>query len=108
VKRSICVVSVLLILSFFMGVSSTLAQPYPNHPVQLVNSGAAGSILDIAARIFGDELGRIVGAQMIPVARPGAGFTLGTDSVVSGEKGDILDLLTLMPCCDRRSFPATE
>jgi tripartite-type tricarboxylate transporter receptor subunit TctC len=86
VKRSICVVSLLLFLSFFIGVSSILAQPYPNRPIQLVNSGAAGSILDIASRIFGDELGRIIGEQMVPLSKPGAGYALGTDFVVRSKK----------------------
>jgi tripartite-type tricarboxylate transporter receptor subunit TctC len=71
-------------LSF--GLNQVQAQPYPNRPIQLIIPGAAGSILDIAGRLTGDELGKILGVQLIPVVKPGAGFTLGTDFVARSKK----------------------
>jgi tripartite-type tricarboxylate transporter receptor subunit TctC len=86
-KRSVFIVSLLLIAcGFSAGVSTTFAQPYPNRPIQLVIPGAAGSILDIAGRVLGDELAKTVGTQLVPVVKPGAGFTLGTDFVVRSKK----------------------
>lgn len=86
-KRSICIVGLLLMVyGFSVRVSTTFAQPYPNHSIQLVIPGAAGSILDIAGRVLGDELAKTVGTQMIPVVKPGAGFTLGTDFVARSKK----------------------
>jgi len=68
------------------GIPAIQAQPYPNRPIQLVIPGAAGSILDIAGRVAGEELGKILRTQLIPVVKPGAGFTLGTDFVVKSKK----------------------
>lgn len=86
-KRSIFILGLFLIVyGLSVGVSATLAQPYPNRPIQLIIPGAAGSILDITGRLLGDEVGKIIGTQLIPVDKPGAGFTLGTDFVVRSKK----------------------
>ena len=85
-KRSGFAVGLLVVaLGISMG-NPVFAQPYPNRPIQLVIPGAAGSILDIAGRLTGEELGKILGTQLIPLAKPGAGFTLGTDFVVRSKK----------------------
>jgi tripartite-type tricarboxylate transporter receptor subunit TctC len=86
-KRSIFIVVLfLMVYGLSMDVSTTLAQPYPNRPIQLIIPGAAGSILDIAGRLLGEEIGKILGTQLIPIVKPGAGFTLGTDFVVRSKK----------------------
>jgi tripartite-type tricarboxylate transporter receptor subunit TctC len=86
-KRSFVVAILsLAICGLSLGVNNVQAQPYPNRPIQLVIPGTAGSILDIAGRLLGDELGKILGAQLIPVVKPGAGFTLGTDYVARSKK----------------------
>ena len=78
----------LLVLVFALGLGAPTAsgQGYPNRPIQLIIPGAAGSILDIAGRLTGEELSKILGTQLVPVAKPGAGFTLGTDFVVRSKK----------------------
>lgn len=76
----------LLVLGLGFGIPTVQAQPYPNRPIQLIIPGAAGSILDIAGRLSGEELGKILGTQVIPIVKPGAGFTLGTDFVVKSKK----------------------
>ncbi len=68
------------------GVPATFAQPYPNRPIQLIIPGVAGLHLDIAGRLTGEELAKILGTQVVPIAKPGAGFTLGTDFVVRSKK----------------------
>ncbi len=98
-KRSIFPVGFLLVvLGFIWGTVPSFAQPYPNRPIQWIIPGAAGSILDIAGRLTGDELAKILGAQLIPVVKPGAGFTLGTD-LWPGAKRMVIPLLiqTLPP-----------
>ncbi len=86
-KRSVLLFNLLILLgSLGLGVSITFAQPYPNRPIQWIIPGAAGSILDIAGRLTGDELGKLLGEQFIPVVKPGAGFTLGTDFVARSKK----------------------
>jgi tripartite-type tricarboxylate transporter receptor subunit TctC len=86
-KRLILTIILFLtILGPLFGINKIQAQPYPSRPIQLVIPGVAGSILDIAGRLTGDEIGKILGAQLIPVVKPGAGFTLGTDFVARSKK----------------------
>jgi len=86
-RRSIFIISLFLIVcGLGIGASTTLAQPYPDHSIQLIIPGAAGSILDIAGRILSEDLGKILGQQVVPVAKPGGGFTLGTDAVARSKK----------------------
>ncbi len=49
------------------------AQDYPNRPVRLILSVAAGSGPDVIARIVVEHLGRIWGHQVVVENRPGAG-----------------------------------
>jgi tripartite-type tricarboxylate transporter receptor subunit TctC len=86
-RRSVWIGS-LLVLVFASALRTPIAfgQGYPNRPIQLIIPGAAGSILDIAGRMTGEELSKILGTQLVPVAKPGAGFTLGTDFVVRSKK----------------------
>src|SRR5512135_734702 len=76
----------LVVLGSGFGAATAFAQPYPNRPIQWIIPGAAGSILDIAGRLTANELEKITGAQLIPVVKPGAGFTLGTDFVVRSKR----------------------
>ena len=76
----------LVVFGLSIGVPTIQAQPYPNRPVQLVIPGTAGSVIDITGRILADDLGKILGQQFIPIVKPGAGFTLGTDFVVRSKK----------------------
>jgi tripartite-type tricarboxylate transporter receptor subunit TctC len=85
--RSLLLVGLFLAISGLgAGVTTTFAQTYPDRPIQLVVPGAAGSILDIAGRIVADEMGKILGQQVVVVTKPGAGFTLGTDAVARSKK----------------------
>ena len=86
-KRSVWIGGFLvLVLALGLGAPTASGQGYPNRPIQLIIPGAAGSILDIAGRLTGEELGKNLGTQLVPVAKPGAGFTLGTDYVVRSKK----------------------
>jgi tripartite-type tricarboxylate transporter receptor subunit TctC len=75
----------LLIVTCF-SVATAWAQPYPNRPINLILPGTPGSIIDIAGRILGDELGRVLGQQLIPINKPGGAFTVGTDFVAKSKK----------------------
>jgi len=86
-RRSIFAVALCVgVIGLSAPVPSVHAQPYPNRPIQLIIPGAPGSILDIVGRLIGDELGKSVGTQFIPIDKPGAGFTLGTDFVAKSKK----------------------
>ena len=78
----------LLLLAFALGVfgGAAEAQPFPQRPVQLIIPNVAGSIIDINARILSDEIGRLIGTQLVPMNKPGAAMTLGTDLVARSKK----------------------
>ena len=86
-KRSISTVGLFLVIyAFSVGVSTTLAQPYPNRPIQLIIPNVAGSIMDINARVLSDELGKLLGTQIVIVTKPGGASILGTDALAKSKK----------------------
>jgi tripartite-type tricarboxylate transporter receptor subunit TctC len=84
-KRFIFITGFILIL---FGISSlpAQAQPYPNRPIQLVIPTTPGSGVDIVARLAAEELSKILKMPVVPVNKPGASFTTGTDAVVRSKK----------------------
>jgi tripartite-type tricarboxylate transporter receptor subunit TctC len=60
------------------------AQPagsYPNHPIRIIVPQAAGSGIDIHARLLAQKLGDLLGQQGVVENRPGANAIIGTDAV---------------------------
>jgi tripartite-type tricarboxylate transporter receptor subunit TctC len=81
-SRFVLIVGVVLIL-FAPGVTPTLqAQHYPDRPIQLVIPSTPGAGLDIVGRLVAEEMGKILSTQIVPINKPGASFTTGTDAVV--------------------------
>jgi len=66
--------------------SVSFAERYPDHPIQLVIPNAAGSSMDLGGRMIAAELEKILGTNIIPTNKPGAGTVLGTDTVIRGKK----------------------
>ncbi len=58
------------------------AADYPRQPINIVTPLAAGDAADRAARLMGQELGRLLGTPVTVTNRPGAGGSLGTQSVI--------------------------
>ena len=76
-SRGALLVALLLPLSFHCA----FAQTYPNKPVTFVVGFAPGGGADVVARILGEEMGKVLGRQIIIDNRPGAGGTIGADLV---------------------------
>jgi tripartite-type tricarboxylate transporter receptor subunit TctC len=70
------------------------AQSYPNQPINVVIPLAPGDAADIACRAMAEELSKLLKMPVIVVNKPGAGGTLGTDSVVKAKKDGYTILLT--------------
>lgn len=76
----------LTVYTLVLTASTIHAQPYPNRPIQLVVPSVPGSLMDITGRLLAEELGKILGTQVIVMNKPGAAMTLGTDAVVRSKK----------------------
>lgn len=65
----------------YQGATFAQTAPWPNKPVKVIVSGAAGSGTDIAARLVTDPLSRIFGQPFVIDNRAGANGIIGTDAV---------------------------
>jgi tripartite-type tricarboxylate transporter receptor subunit TctC len=70
------------------------AQAYPHQTISVVMPLAAGDAADIACRAMAEELSKLLKVPVIVINKPGAGGTLGTDSVVKAKKDGYTILLT--------------
>jgi tripartite-type tricarboxylate transporter receptor subunit TctC len=62
--------------------ATAAAAEYPERPIRLIISSAAGGSPDVVTRILAAELVKQMGQQIIIDNRPGAAQTIGTDMVV--------------------------
>ena len=85
-RIALIVVLCMAICGLNMNTVDVQAQPYPNRPIQLVIPFPAGGGGDIIGRLLGEELGKILKVSVVPINKPGAAFTLGTDAVVRSKK----------------------
>ena len=72
-----CTAVVVLVLS-----APAAGAAYPERPIRLIISSAAGGSPDIVTRILAAELVKQMGQQIVIDNRPGASQTIGTDMVV--------------------------
>ena len=66
--------------------ATSQAQPFPTGPISLVIPLAPGDAADIAARALGEEISRLLKTPVLSINRPGAGGSVGTNSVVQVRK----------------------
>jgi tripartite-type tricarboxylate transporter receptor subunit TctC len=71
-----------LALLLAMALPRTAEAAYPERPIRLIISSAAGGSPDIVTRILAAELVRQMGQQIVIDNRPGAAQTIGTEMVV--------------------------
>jgi tripartite-type tricarboxylate transporter receptor subunit TctC len=86
--------SLTVVLLLVIATSHLRAQAYPNQAISVVMPLAAGDAADIACRAMAEELSKLLKVPVIVVNKPGAGGTLGTDSVVKAKKDGYTILLT--------------
>jgi len=89
-------ISVLMILAMvvFGYASEPAAQMFPDRPITLVLPMAPGDGIDVAGRLMGDELSKLLKVSVVPLNKPGAAATAGTDFVVKSKKDGYTILFT--------------
>ena len=70
--------------------SGVLAETWPSRVVRIVVPTAAGSSVDIVARLVGEKLGPMLGQAVIVENKPGANGTIGVDAVVNARDAHTL------------------
>lgn len=87
--RFLAVVMTVLLVSGATG----SAQEYPSRAISLVLPYAAGDAGDLTGRIMGEELAKLLKVPVVPVNKPGAGATIGTDNVAKAKNDGYTILL---------------
>lgn len=62
------------------------AQTYPNQPIQMIITLSPGDTVDLAGRVIGAEMSKILKTPVVVVNKPGGGGTLGAETVVRSKK----------------------
>jgi tripartite-type tricarboxylate transporter receptor subunit TctC len=70
------------------------ADPYPNHPIQMIIPMGAGAAGDIAGRLLAEELKKILKTDIVVLNRPGASMVMGSDQVAKSRKDGYTILYT--------------
>ena len=63
------------------GAAAQTADDFPNRPIRIVVPQAAGSGVDLQARVLAQKMGELWGQQGVVENRPGANAIVGTDAV---------------------------
>jgi tripartite-type tricarboxylate transporter receptor subunit TctC len=92
--RSLCVIAAAAAAGSLSGGAS--AQDYPNKPIRLVVVTAAGGLMDVAARVAAENVGKALGQSIVIENRPGGGGNLGAEAVARAQPdGYTLGLIQL-------------
>lgn len=68
-------------LSVVAGAGAQSAGDFPNHPIRIIVPQAAGSGIDLQARVLAQKMTELLGQPGIVENRPGANAIIGTDAV---------------------------
>jgi len=71
----------LLPFAFCLGIAEAAAQQYPVRPVRVIVPLTPGGAVDILARIVSDHYSQTLGQRFIVDNRPGAGTSIGVETV---------------------------
>ncbi|MSQ89067.1 MAG: tripartite tricarboxylate transporter substrate binding protein [Betaproteobacteria bacterium] len=72
-------ISLFILLLLFVGAG--IAQPYPSRPIRMVIPLSPGGFADVPGRILAARLSSALGRQIYVENKPGAGGTIGADSI---------------------------
>jgi tripartite-type tricarboxylate transporter receptor subunit TctC len=97
----------LLAAAAILSATSLRAQPaWPNQPIRLIVPFAAGGPTDIPARLFAEEVSKLLPQRVVVENRTGAGVVVGTEAVANAPKdGHTLLYSTIAHSVLRPLFP---
>ena len=81
----LCVMAAVIAGGLLAGPSASPAQDYPNKPIRLIVVTAAGGLMDVAARITAEHVGKSLGQSIIIENRPGGGGNIGADAIAKAQ-----------------------
>ena len=84
-SRRWSVVSVVVLVATAFVPAAAAAQDYPTKPIRLIVTTAAGGLMDVAARVTADYLGRKLGQRIVIENRAGSGGNIGAEAVARAE-----------------------
>ena len=97
----------LLVISCAFTSRAALAQDYPTRAVQLVVPNAAGTVLDIMARVLGAPMSKLLGQPVVVENRPGVESIVGYDYVVNHAPADGYTIAAVL-LTDFATLPVTR
>ena len=83
--HSMCVMLAATAAGMSTGPTALWAQDYPTRPVRLIVVTAAGGLMDVAARIAAEHVGKALGQTIVIENRPGGGGNLGAEAVAKAQ-----------------------
>ena len=76
-----CAVAAVAAAGTFGAPTAALAQDYPTRPIRLLVVTAAGGLMDVAARVTAEHVGKALGQSIVIENRPGGGGNLGAEAI---------------------------
>ena len=91
------VVSILMTLSILVLGNAVLlfGQSYPDRAINLIIPMAPGDGVDVSGRLMAEELAKLLKVPIVPLNKPGAAGTIGTDIVVKAKNDGYTILLSI-------------
>lgn len=78
----------------FLGLSQAQAQEYPTQSITMLISNAPGAGTDVCSRVLAHGASKILGQEIIPMNKPGAGGSVAA-GILASSKGDGYTILGL-------------
>jgi tripartite-type tricarboxylate transporter receptor subunit TctC len=64
---------------------AALAEDYPTKPIKLIVTTAAGGLMDVAARVMAENVGKTLGQRIVIENRSGVGGNIGAEQVAKSD-----------------------
>ncbi len=88
--------------------TAALAQDYPIRPIRLLVVTAAGGLMDVAARVTAEHVGKALGQSIVIENRPGGGGNLGAEAIAKAPPdGYTIGLIQLGNVASIRTYTRT-